>query len=83
MKTLQMAMPDPADFCTVAYAAETIGCSQRYVRELIKPGGPLNFVSPRKGSRETGRWLKMLFVTEVQEYARAYKLTKQRATVDA
>lgn len=83
MKTLQLAAPDPSDFCTVAYAAEKIGCSQRYVRELCKTGGPLTSAKPRCGSRESGRSHTLLYVTAVDEFAAAYRLTRRRVAATA
>lgn len=74
----QMALPNPRDFCTAAYAAEKIGVSIRQVYRWCKPGGPLISAQPRVGSRETGRRHSLLLVAQVEEFALAYKLTRNR-----
>lgn len=78
MKTLQMAAPDPTDFCTVAYAAEKIGISQRHVRRLCT-ADVLPSAKPRCGAQESGRRHLLLYVSAVDEFALAYKLTRNRA----
>lgn len=73
-----MSLSSPDDFCTVAWAAEKIGISQRGVYRLFsEAGGPLSVVRPRVGSRETGRRHTMLYVAQVQEYAIAHRLVKR------
>lgn len=71
----QMTFPDGGDFCTVAWAAEHTGLSQRHIRRLLNPreGKPpvLRRVKPLTGSRENGRSHTMLITSEVREYKRA------------
>lgn len=70
-----MRFAAPSDFCTVAWAAEKIGVSQRQVRYLIRDG-KLFGAGPRTGKTETGRRHTMLYVDQVTEYAAAYRLVK-------
>lgn len=78
MKNVQLGFGSPADFCTVAWAAEKIGISMRGVTRLFaSAGGPLAVVRPRVGSRESGRAHQMLYVAQVEEYATAYRLVRR------
>lgn len=74
----QLAMPTGYDMCTMSWAAERIGVSRRTVGRLVADG-TLASVRPRAGSRESSRNWNMLWTSQVQEYAAAYKLTKGRA----
>lgn len=71
----QTKLPDGGDFCTVAWAAEHTGLSQRSIRRLLNPreGRPpvLTRVKPLVGSRENGRSHTMLFTSEVRAYKQA------------
>lgn len=66
-------MPNPADFCTVAWAAEQLDLSQRHVRRLAKEG-KLQLLKPLTGSREEGRRHNVLLTAQVREFARARKV---------
>ncbi len=74
----QMTFADPGDWCTLAYAAETIGVSLRTVARAIADG-KLSARRPRVGSRETNRRHVMLYVSEVEEFAAAYKRVNRDA----
>lgn len=74
----QPKIPLVADFCTVAYAAERIGVSQRQVRRWVA-AGVLHGQHAKHGSRETGRRHVILADAEVTQFARAYKMIKQQA----
>lgn len=73
--TNQTALPNAADFCTVAWAAERTKLSQRHVRLLVQRG-KLTRVQPRTGSRETGRRHTLLMVCEVEHYAEAREVVR-------
>jgi excisionase family DNA binding protein len=75
MKSSQLAFADPADWCTIAYAADRIGVSERTVRRMIAER-KLNGRRPRVGPRESGARHMLLYVSEVAEVAEAYKLLK-------
>lgn len=76
----QLALANPADFGTIRWAAEKIGCSERWVRDMIK-AGTLQPAQPRMALNESGRRHGLVFVAEVETYAAAYKLTHRgRAT---
>lgn len=65
-------MANPADWCTLSWAAERCGLHERQVRRLIEEG-VLHKFYPRKGRKETARWGAMLHVAQVERYAEARK----------
>jgi hypothetical protein len=69
----QLQLQDPTDWCTLAYAAEKIGCSQRTVRRATIDGRLIAY-RPRVGSRESGRRHLILYTEQVHAFATAYKL---------
>lgn len=72
----QTALPVAGDWCTMAYAADTIGVSLREVGRLIGDGR-LRGQRPRTGRKESGRHKTILSTVQVHEYARAFKLTRR------
>lgn len=74
----QLRFPSATDYCTQAYAAETIGVSLRTVSRLIQDG-TLQAFRPLKGARESGRRHTLLATQAVRDYAHAYKLIKAGA----
>lgn len=75
MKTTsaQSAIPVPADFCTLAWAAEHLDLSLRSVQRLVK-AGKLHGFRPLVGSRESGRRHNMLMTEQVRSYRAARDL---------
>lgn len=74
-----MTLADPTDWCTIAYAAERIGVSQRQVRRFIAAGS-LTGYRPRVGKAESGRRHILLGAAAVDVFATAHKLaTAHRA----
>lgn len=69
MKTEQTAIAIDADLCTVPWAAEELGLSERHVRRLLTDG-KLRAVQPRRGSAE-GKGATLLYAEQVREYKRA------------
>lgn len=67
---VQLAFPASGDFCTVAWAAELLGMSQRGVAKLVQDGR-LREHMPLVGSRESKRHKRLLSADEVREYKRA------------
>lgn len=74
----QMSIAHPADFCTVAWAAELCGVSQRTIRRATYPAGDkppaLTRVQPLTGTTESGRRHTLLYADEVRRYADARRL---------
>lgn len=68
-----MALADPSDWGTLAWAAETLGVSERQVRRYVRDK-QLTAYRPRIGTRETSRRFPMLSVAQVQDLARARAL---------
>lgn len=75
----QLTIANPADWCTVAYAAELLNVSQRTIGRMIRDGR-LQACRPLVGSRESARHKVMIYVPTVREYARA--LTTVRGEAD-
>lgn len=59
--------------CTLAWAAEHIGVSQRTVRRLLE-AGTLRLVPLLVGRSESGRRNTALYADEVREYAKVHKV---------
>jgi hypothetical protein len=67
MKT-QLAMPNAADFCTLSWAANTIGVSRKTIERMIE-ADILHVQKPRSMNFE--RDPQLLLVIEVEEVAEA------------
>jgi hypothetical protein len=65
-KTEQLTIPNPKDWCTVAYAAVLLGLSARQVRRYVGAGTLLAYV-PRVGPHEERRKHLLLAVAQVEE----------------
>lgn len=75
----QLSFAAAADWGTIAWAAETIGVSQRTVRRLID-AGTITGQNARKGSRETGRRHTIVSVDEVLRYRDAKRIVDGAVT---
>lgn len=73
----QLAIPSAADFCTIARAAEIIGVGKRAVQYAIK-AGKLETYLPEMASWESATHNRLLAVSQVETYAKAYKATRGR-----
>lgn len=65
-----MVLANPLDWCSVGWAAERIGCSERTVNRLVA-SGVLRRHFPRKGRKEDRDRGGMLYVADVERYADA------------
>lgn len=71
----QDAIPVPADFCTLTWAAEHLELSLRSVQRLVRDG-KLSVFRPLVGSQESGRRHNMLMTEQVRNYRAARDLLR-------
>lgn len=78
MKDVQLEiMANPREWCSISWAAQTIGIDERSVRRLIEENR-LHGFTPRLGAGESDRHKTMLHVPEVQRYAEARAVVSGR-----
>jgi hypothetical protein len=74
----QLALANPSDWCSIAWAASRIVCDERTVRRLVDDG-KLRAHYPRLAPGESSRHKMMLYVVEVERFAEARALVAGRA----
>lgn len=76
MKVHQIAVADPGDWCTYAYAAEQLHVSMRTIGRMVADGRLSGF-RPLIGSHESPRHKTILYVPQLREYQRALEVVRR------
>lgn len=72
----QIAIADPGDWCTYAYAAEQLGVSLRTIARMVSDGRLAGF-RPLLGKHESPRHKTILYVPQLREYQRALQVVRR------